>query len=150
MYAAAPSDCLRGGGWPEADELISGHELAHGLGESSPQARLYDLDGYILLLGVTHANNTSLHLAEYRAAATDAAMTTFGSPVVVEGRREWVSYPNLVDDDSDFEQIGDEFTVTGQQRIGRVGAADARLMKERDIVDFATRWMTTHRTWTQS
>jgi aminoglycoside 3-N-acetyltransferase len=119
------------------------------LGETSPQARLYDLDGYILLLGVTHSNNTSLHLAEYRAAPPDAAMTTFGSPVIVDGRRGWVTYPNLVDDDSEFERVGDEFGMTGQQQTGRVAAADARLVRARDLVDFATQWITTHRTWAQ-
>ena len=129
--------------------LVDGHELACGLGESSPQARLYDLDGHILLLGVTHANNTSLHLAEYRAAPPEAAMTIYGSPMVIDGRRQWVTYPNLVDDDGDFEEIGSEFAGTGQQRTGRVGAADGRLMRARDIVDFAVRWMATHRTWIQ-
>jgi aminoglycoside 3-N-acetyltransferase len=117
------------------------------LGETSPQARLYDLDGYILLLGVTHSNSTSLHLAEYRAAPPDAAMTTFGSPVIVDGRRGWVTYPNLVDDDSEFERVGDEFGMTGQQQTGRVAAAEARLVRARDLVDFATQWITTHRTW---
>jgi len=40
------------------------HSLEFNLGESSPLARLYDLDSLVLLLGVGHTNNTSLHLAE--------------------------------------------------------------------------------------
>ena len=32
-------------------------------GERSPLARVYDLDGRVLLLGVGHGNNTSLHIA---------------------------------------------------------------------------------------
>ena len=37
-------------------------------GEQSPLARLYECNdnGYVLLIGVQHRNNTSLHLAEYR------------------------------------------------------------------------------------
>jgi aminoglycoside 3-N-acetyltransferase len=132
---------------PNAAVLVDGHELAHGLGEGSPQARLYDLDGHVLLLGVTHANNTSLHLAEYRAAPADAATTTQWSPVQVGGRREWVSYPILVDDTDVFAAIGDAFALTGQQRSGRVGAGEARLMRSRDVVDFAVGWMRAHRTW---
>jgi aminoglycoside 3-N-acetyltransferase len=134
---------------PNANALLDGHELAYGLGESSPQARLYYLDGHILLLGVTHSNNTSLHLAEHRAAPPDAATAPHSSPVVVEGRRQWTTYANLIDDDSDFDEIGDEFDKTGRQRTRRVGAADARLMRARDIVDFAVGWMATHRTWTR-
>ena len=130
---------------PNASTLVAGHELAHGLGESSPQARLYDLDGHILLLGVTHANNTSLHLCEYRSAPADAPMTTYASPVMVGGRRTWTTYANLVDDDSDFERVGDEFAATGLQRSGRVGAGVGHLMRARDLVDFGTGWMRTHR-----
>jgi len=52
---------------PNRDLVVGDHSLARPLGERSPLARLYDLDGHILLLGVGHTNNTSLHLAEYRA-----------------------------------------------------------------------------------
>jgi len=41
--------------------------IAFGLGNESPLAKIYDLDGYVLLLGVDHDKNTSLHLAEVRA-----------------------------------------------------------------------------------
>ena len=108
---------------------------------------MYDLDGHILLLGVTHANNTSLHLAERRAAPPDAATTTNSSPVLVDGRREWVTYPDLVDDAGDFDQIGEAFALTGLQRSGQVGAGSALLMRSRDIVDFATAWLSTNRNW---
>lgn len=50
---------------PNASFIVDDHSLPHGLGEQSPLTRLYDLDAHILLLGVSHANNTSLHLAEY-------------------------------------------------------------------------------------
>jgi aminoglycoside 3-N-acetyltransferase len=36
------------------------------LGNGSPLARIYDLDGYVLLLCVPYTSNTSFHLAEYR------------------------------------------------------------------------------------
>lgn len=132
---------------PDAHQLTQGHELAHGLGESSPQARLYELDGHILLLGVTHSNNTSLHLAERRAAPPNSATTTKWSPVLADGRREWVAYSDLVDDDGDFGQIGEAFVATGLQRTGQVGAGSAFLMRSRDVVDFATAWLSTNRNW---
>ncbi|HRE01269.1 MAG TPA: AAC(3) family N-acetyltransferase [Ilumatobacteraceae bacterium] len=133
---------------PNAAALIDGHQLAHGLGETSPQARLYELDGHILLLGVTHANNTSLHLAENRAAPSNAAIATYGSPVMVDGHREWTAYPNLVDSADDFERIGTAFaSETGRQRTGPVGAGTAHLMHSRDVVDFAVDWLRVNRTW---
>ena len=135
---------------PNAEHLVANHELAHGLGESSPQARLYELDGHILLLGVTHANNTSLHLAEYRAAAPGAAALMQSSPVIVDGRRRWVSHPTLDDskyEDSEiaFPRLGEAFASTGAESIGPVGAGVGRLMRSRDLVGFATEWMRTDR-----
>jgi aminoglycoside 3-N-acetyltransferase len=47
----------------QAKFVTDGHRLEHPLGEDSPLARIYALDGRILLLGVGHGNNTSLHLA---------------------------------------------------------------------------------------
>jgi aminoglycoside 3-N-acetyltransferase len=130
---------------PNSSGLVAGHEFDRGLGESSPQARLYELDGHILLLGVTHANNTSLHLGEYRSARSEPPMTRSSSPVWSAGRRTWASYVDLVDDDSDFERLGEDFALTGLQRTGHVGAGVGRLMRARDLVDFATSWMLTHR-----
>lgn len=129
---------------PNAEALISGHELEHGLGESSPQARLYELDGHILLLGVDHAHNTSLHLAEYRAQAPKK-WTTHASPITVDGRRRWVSYPDLDADDSDFQALGESFGQSRREARGHVGAGVGRLMRARDLVDFAVDWMNDNR-----
>src|SRR5215467_6186758 len=50
-----------------AQYITAGHTLEYGLGEGSPLGRIYDLDGWVLLLGVGYDSNTSFHLAEYRA-----------------------------------------------------------------------------------
>lgn len=98
---------------------------------------MFELDGHVLLLGVTHANNTALHLAEFRAAPPDAATMTCHSPVVLDGERRWATYEQLVDDDGDFELIGEAFAATGRERASSVGTGTGRLMRARDLVDFA-------------
>ncbi|MGD0806481.1 MAG: AAC(3) family N-acetyltransferase [Anaerolineales bacterium] len=40
-------------------------DIPHGL--DSPVGRVYDLDGWVLLLGVGHTENTTIHLAEFLA-----------------------------------------------------------------------------------
>lgn len=135
---------------PHSARITADHPLANGLGEGSPQARLYELDGYVLLLGVSHANNTSLHLAEHRSAPPDAATVPWSSPLLVDGERRWVSASNLDDDPSDFDTVGEAFAATGRERTGPVGAATGRLMRSRDLVDFAVGWMDEHRTWQRS
>jgi len=132
---------------PNAAAITSDHRIPDGLGEHSPQARVYDLDGDVLLLGVGHGNNTSLHLAERRSAPEHAVVFSQSSPMIVDGVRTWVTYDCLDDAPDDFETIGAAFAATGRERTGRVGAGTGRLMRSRDLVDFATGWMDQHRTW---
>ena len=47
--------------------ITSNHSLDYSLGENSPLAKIYDLNGKVLLLGVGFENNTSFHLSEIRA-----------------------------------------------------------------------------------
>lgn len=127
--------------------VAEGHELASGLGERSPLARVYDLDGSVLLLGVTHANDTSLHLAEYRASFPGKRTARVGALLLVDGRRRWVEWEDLDWDESDFDRTGADFAAgTDAERVGTVGAATARLAPQRALVDFAVSWMERHRT----
>jgi aminoglycoside 3-N-acetyltransferase len=64
----------------EADRVVENHELDYGFGETSPLARLYDLDAWLLLLGVGHTNNSSLHLVEYRADFKGKRWYHIGTP----------------------------------------------------------------------
>jgi aminoglycoside 3-N-acetyltransferase len=125
-----------------AAEVAGAHALPFGMGDTSPLARVYALDGWVLLLGVGHANNTSLHLAEYRAVAPTGARTTAGGPVLVDGERQWAEFPDLDWDDADFPALGDAFAGdTGLVRAGRIGDADALLMPQRALVDYGVRWL---------
>src|SRR6478672_6373319 len=106
---------------PQAAFITANHPLTPILGEESPVVRVYALDGWVLLLGVDHGNNTSLHLAEYRAAYPGKRSLRRGAPVLRDGRRAWVEFDDLYIDDADFAQIGAGFArETGLQRAGRV------------------------------
>jgi aminoglycoside 3-N-acetyltransferase len=45
----------------------------------------------------------------------------------------------------DFEALGAAFDTTGYTRLGRIGAADARLLRQREAVDFAVAWLERNR-----
>lgn len=130
---------------PRAQDIIGVHALADSLGEGSPLAQVYDADGAVLLLGVGHGNNTSLHLGEYRSDYPGKRWTKNGARVLVEGEERWVEFDELDVDSGDFEQLGAGFATTGKERIGRVGAAEARLMRQRDLVDYAVGWFASNR-----
>lgn len=129
-----------------AEEITAGHELEFGLGEGSPLARIYDLGGHVLLLGVGHEHNTSLHLAEHRANWPGRRTYRGGAPVMRGGERIWATFDDLECDAEDFPAIGALFaSTTGLVRMGAIGSATATLLPQRQLVDFATKWITANR-----
>jgi aminoglycoside 3-N-acetyltransferase len=52
-----------------AAELLDGHERAGATGVDSPLGRLAAAGGYVLLLGVGHTANTTVHVGEFEAEA---------------------------------------------------------------------------------
>jgi len=97
----------------------------------------------VLLLGIDHGSNTSLHLAEYRVP--DPPQAEFGCAVMTPDGRRWVTYRDVDLDESDFDQLGEDFDATGRTSVGTVGSATARLFRQRDAVDFAVDWLPRHR-----
>lgn len=131
----------------EADFVTDGHSYDHSLGEQSPLARVYDCEGSVLLLGTTHATNSSLHLAEYRAEL-DLDTTTHHSAVLVDGDHEWVPWEDIAIDDGDFRECGAAFERErpGAVECGQVGTGEATLVDQRALVEFAVEWFEANRT----
>jgi len=127
---------------PAAHQLTADHRLDHGCGEGSPLARLYEMDGHVLLLGVGHDSNTSLHLAEYRAGVRGAVQQT--APVLVDGAATWVTWDDVDLYSEDFPALGEAFEETGSVRMGPVGQGVGRLMHQPTAVNFAQRWLPMH------
>jgi aminoglycoside 3-N-acetyltransferase len=126
-----------------AAAVTSNHGLDNGLGEESPLGRLFDLGGYVLLLGVGFDNCTSFHLAEVRSGRY--AHVRQGAPIFERGRRVWKAYRNVDYQVDGFIECGAALESTGVVRTGPVGSSDSRLFPMRQGVDFATRWLTEHR-----
>jgi aminoglycoside 3-N-acetyltransferase len=128
-----------------AEEATQGHGLEYALGETSPLARIYDWHGYVLLLGVGHGNNTSLHLAEYRANFPKKTLRQ-GAPVLVEDQRQWKTFEDIETNSNDFDRMGQAFAEeTGLEQIGQVGLAKTLLVPQRELVDFGVRWLEQNR-----
>jgi aminoglycoside 3-N-acetyltransferase len=134
---------------PEAGYVIAPHDLDEGFGDESPLGRLYELDATVVLLGVDHANNTSLHLAEVRGSWPSKRRVQQGSRVLVDGESQWVEYDQTDYDSDDFPAVGAAFEAShpsvGTVRVGQFGSAVAKVMRMRHLVDFATTWFSTHR-----
>ena len=129
----------------EAEYLTSDHDLSNIFGEGSPLSKLYDLDGKVLLIGVGYDKNTSLHLADSRANYPSKSYGYESSAMMVEGQRKWVSYRTLNVDGEDFEQIGEAFEKQNKVAQLKVGNAVVKCMSQRQLVDFAVKWIEANR-----
>jgi aminoglycoside 3-N-acetyltransferase len=129
-----------------ADTIVADHALEYGLGETSPLARINKLNGWVLLLGVGHNANTSLHLAEYRAAYAGKRVVMSGAPLIRAGQRQWGTFSDIELDSGDFHLIGTGFARdTGLVRQEQVAAGTALLMPQRLLVEYAVTWIEQHR-----
>ncbi len=132
---------------PAAGEIVRNHRLHEGLGEESPLGRIYALDGDVLLLGVGHDSNTSLHLAEARIP--ESPQMTYGAAVAgPDGERRWATWVDVDYDADDFDRLGADLDVALRPTIGTVGSARCTLARQRALVDFAVDWIRTNRSLT--
>ena len=130
-----------------AGYITNAHSLEYAFGEKSPLGKINRLDGYILLMGVGHINNTSLHLAEYRADYPSKSEEASGLPLMVSGRREWVDIKDIKSYTDDFEDIGSAFFKSKDMSVkeAKIGQARSQLFRQKDLVDFAVSWMEKNR-----
>ena len=128
-----------------AEYLVENHDLSDIFGEESPIGKLYKLNGKVLLIGTGHDKNTSLHLADVRAEYPGKHYAKESSAMMVDGKREWVTYETLVVDGEDFHQIGEAFEAVADIKKVNIGNAVATCMSQRELVDFAVQWIEKNR-----
>ena len=125
--------------------LTETHSLTDIFGESSPLAKLYKLNGSVLLIGVDYDKNTSIHLADVRADYPGKHNCVEHSAVMENGERVWKSYETLFVDGEDFVEIGAAFESAHQVQKCKLGNAELRLMNQRELVDFSVSWIEKNR-----
>jgi len=117
---------------PRAAGITAAHppEVPHGL--DSPVGRVYALDGQILLLGVGHDANTTLHLAENMAGVRYGLSKRL--TLVQAGRPFRIAYREVDHCCENFKLADRWLDAKGLQRRGMVGSAESRLVRSRDVV----------------
>ena len=128
-----------------AKYLTENHDISNIFGQGSPVDKLYEIDGYILLIGVGYDKNTSIHLAETKAEFPTKKYTTEHSAVMVEGQRQWIAYETQDVDDSDFVEMGEAYDKAASIEIHLVGQASVRYFRQAPFVDWAVKWLEKHR-----
>ena len=121
-----------------AEAIVKEHSLSNSLGEGSPLASLYNLNGWVLLLGVGYDSSTCFHLAEYRTVG--AKRVPRGAPILEAGQRVWKHYSDIEFDPECFVKLGEAFEQAGYVKVSKV-AANTRLFPVKCAVDFAVNWL---------
>jgi aminoglycoside 3-N-acetyltransferase len=133
-------------GWGKyAKEILHEHVLNEPFGEKSPLGKLYSLKAKILLMGVNHEVNTSLHYAEFK---TDYPLKKYiiqSAAVLEDGRDKWVSWKEIDYKSDDFAQIGADYEQFIDYQPITAGNAEIRIHSMQKMVDFAGNWMKIHR-----
>ena len=99
---------------------------------ASPVGRVHELDGQVLLLGVGHDADTTLHLAELMAGVPYRVPKR--CTVVRDGRPTRIDYEENDHCCQRFALADDWLLAVGLQREGPAGHGRARLARSRDIV----------------
>jgi aminoglycoside 3-N-acetyltransferase len=128
-----------------ATSIVEAHPLEDGFGDRSPLGRLYELDARVLLLGVGHEQNTSLHLAEARAEWPGKAKVEFASRVMTPDGPRQVTWFGTDAQADDFGVLGRFLEEHVDIAVGRVALAECRLASMRALIDAAVPWFTAHR-----
>ncbi|MER7766966.1 AAC(3) family N-acetyltransferase [Kitasatospora sp. NPDC096140] len=122
----------------DARTICAEQPLGYALGNGSPFARIHQLGGSILLLGVGHNRNSFLHHAESLVPTHRTKLRRF--PYLVDGERVWLETPDVGDDnDTYFPLIGEEFAAMGLSRSRVIGSAVCQLVPAVGFVDYARR-----------
>lgn len=129
------------------ERWTNGHE--HGASpcdEASPYYRLMEQGGKILLLGgVTHNSNTSMHCIEeiagvpyhlHEALSDGRVRLPDGNEVVVRNRlHQWAELYSEFDLERDFTLANDPLIAAGAQRQHAIGPTDSTLIDARAMRD---------------
>jgi aminoglycoside N3'-acetyltransferase len=117
---------------PYAAEITAPQPIDVPHGPDSPVGRAYALDAQILLLGVGHDANTTIHLAE-NLAGVRYRLPGY-STVERDGQHERIDYAEVDHCCENFGLLDAWLDADNAQRRGVIGHATARLARSRDIV----------------
>jgi aminoglycoside 3-N-acetyltransferase len=125
---------------PLAERICAPQPLSPPHGPDSPPGRVLELGGQVLLLGVTHSEDTTIHVAE----AIAGVPYSISHPCVVEidGAVSTVMIAETDHCCQGFRLVDGWLRERGLQREGQVGNAEARLCASRDVIAVAVEHLT--------
>ncbi len=125
--------------WGRYAKLLCNRQSLHfPLAEESPCARLYELKGKVLLLGVDFDKCTCMHLAEYRCDCRPIAID--GACIEEDGSEVWKKYLDLSTDNSAFMKVKAIMARKNMIRETTLGNCKIQYFSGSQAIDEATKY----------
>ena len=125
--------------WGRYAKLLCNRQSLHfPFAEESPCARLYELKGYVLLIGTDFDTATCLHLAEYRCDSRPIQIE--GSAIETENGRIWKKYLDLAINSEDFLKIRPIMARKNMIRETMLGNCRIQFFSAAAAIDEATKY----------
>jgi aminoglycoside 3-N-acetyltransferase len=123
-----------------AQELCANHEQVAATDVDSPLDRLAREGGLVLLLGVGHIVNTTIHVAEFRADAAYLEIQPVPAwprmhEIVLAGEAHAVSYDRFPGCSRAFGIVERGLRERAAIRDGRVGRAESQLLRGEELIE---------------
>jgi aminoglycoside N3'-acetyltransferase len=118
---------------PQASLITAPHPVDIPHGPDSPVGRVCDLDGQVLLLGIDHTADTTIHLSEYMSGVRYRRKKHIY--IMKKGQLVRVDYGEIDHCCLNFNLVDGWLDSKGLQHKGVVGHAEARLARSRDILE---------------
>jgi aminoglycoside N3'-acetyltransferase len=117
---------------PLAEKIAAPHPVDFPHGLDSPVGRVFEFDGQVLLIGVDHSSDTTIHLCEALAGVRyrrkkHLTLRKDGQPVRID-------YSEIDHCCDNFALVDGWLEEQNLQQRGKVGNAAALLIRSRDIV----------------
>lgn len=131
IRSISPTHCTAGYG-KGAAEILEGHQYCNvSVGRGSPYEKVVGAEGKILLLGVTHASNTTLHFVENTNGAPTVCREKFNPLVIDTNGRCWMvpTHSHMPGLQRQYVRVEEELLEAGIQKNGLVGQATCRLVQ---------------------
>ncbi|MBS4224096.1 aminoglycoside N(3)-acetyltransferase [Lederbergia citrea] len=119
-----------------AEEIVAEHPLEEPEGMKSPIGKVYQLDGRVLLLGVSHDSNTTIHLAE---SLNHVPYRTYSTMLIFQnGKVEELQVPIINHCCQNFKKMESLLKEKGCLTVQQIGRGICQFMKAKDVIEVAS------------
>lgn len=126
--------------WGRYAKLLCNRQSLHfPLADESPTARLYELKGYVLLIGCDADKCTCMHLAEYKTDCRPIKIC--GASVATKDGIQWKKYLDLDIDSSCFVKVRQIMQRKKMIRETTLGGSRIMFFSAADAIDEATSYL---------